>query len=136
MLFKTASSGYSRFPDVRTDFSSEGSFADCQPRVPMAVSVYTFSLSGDELARNVREYAEQEKLNHTMQVALKDFSEKLSAVQDYRESEVGRYASFEVNTFNSLWIIIEFSSSLLEETPQHREDFQLHLQSKYEYSIQ
>ena len=102
----------------------------------MAVSVYTFSLSGDELARNVREYAEQEKLNHTMQVALKDFSEKLSAVQDYRESEVGRYASFEVNTFNSLWIIIEFSSSLLEETPQHREDFQLHLQSKYEYSIQ
>ncbi|KAI0219971.1 Protein FAM92A [Lamellibrachia satsuma] len=45
---------------------------------------------GDELARNVREYAEQEKLNHTMQQALKDFSEKLSAVQDYRESEMKR----------------------------------------------
>lgn len=49
------------------------------------------SCSGDELARNVREYAEQEKLNHTMQQALKDFSEKLSAVQDYRESEVNGY---------------------------------------------
>ncbi|KAK2190890.1 hypothetical protein NP493_65g02005 [Ridgeia piscesae] len=48
---------------------------------------------GDELAKNVREYAEQEKLNHTMQQALKDFSEKLSAVQDYRESEMKRLES-------------------------------------------
>jgi len=46
----------------------------------------------------VREYAEQEKLNHTMQQALKDFSEKLSAVQDYRESEVSSNGSLSCPT--------------------------------------
>lgn len=50
--------------------------------------LHLFLILGDEVARSVMRYAEQETLNHTTKAALRDFSENFAAVQDYRESEV------------------------------------------------
>nr|KAG5686004.1 hypothetical protein BaRGS_021361 [Batillaria attramentaria] len=45
---------------------------------------------GDQLSRDIAEYAEYEKWNPSLREGLTHFAESLSAVQDYREAQVHR----------------------------------------------
>ena len=45
-------------------------------------------ITGDELCREIANYAEREKWNPTLRDGMTHFAESLSAVQDYREAQV------------------------------------------------
>jgi hypothetical protein len=61
----------------------------CEQVCDLKLLLYKHLCSGDEICRAVRDYSDQEHLNHTTKHALKDFSEYMSGIQDYRESQVG-----------------------------------------------
>ena len=46
------------------------------------------SVSGDTLAKQINQYASQDKFSHTSSNNLKQFAQNLSTIQDYRDAEV------------------------------------------------
>ena len=47
-----------------------------------------FSILGDTLAKQINQYASQDKLSHSSSNNLKQFAQNLSIIQDYRDAEV------------------------------------------------
>ena len=49
---------------------------------------FWFSILGDTLAKQINQYASQDKLSHSSSNNLKQFAQNLSIIQDYRDAEV------------------------------------------------
>ncbi|KFM56512.1 Protein FAM92A1, partial [Stegodyphus mimosarum] len=61
--------------------------------------------SGDDLAKCILHFASAENLNHTLRTALGQFSDILSSIQEYRDTEIQRTEMkviFELSNYSSI----------------------------------